>query len=101
VGKKRKVFSRKGRFSANEKDPPIGQPVKVLTEHFMDEPEPALQTQPAMPTVSALNTDSYNLNNVRVRVLKPDPAFIRDITERLRQLDSAVDKLNANIDTKD
>jgi hypothetical protein len=101
VGKKRKVFNRKGSFSANEKDPPIGQPLEVLTEPVTDEPEPALQTQPAIPAVSALDTDFYNLNNVRVRVLKPDPVFIRDITERFRQLDSAVEKLNANINTKD
>jgi hypothetical protein len=101
VRKKSKVFSRQGSFSANEKDPPIGEPIEILAQHFIEQPEPAAQTRPPVSLVNAADTDCHELNNIRVRVLKPDMAFIRDITERLNRLNSAVNKLNTNIKPED
>lgn len=101
VEKKRKVFNRKGSFSANENDPPIGPPLEILPEPRTVEPEPQPQTFLPVPKVAAVDTDCHELDNLRVRVLKPDRVFIRDITERLTRLDRAVRKLNANVDTED
>lgn len=78
-----KVFSRKGNFLARDVDPPIGD-IQV---------EMAEQTNPE-PVFEAKDTNCYEGGNIRVRVLKPDAAFIRDISKRLARLDEGVDQLN-------
>lgn len=101
MGKKGKVFNKKGSFSANEKDPPIGQPIEIPAEHPIAPTELAPKKRPPVPNIKPRDTQCHELNNVRVRVLKPDPVFIRDITDRLSRLDRAVQKLNTNVKPED
>jgi hypothetical protein len=78
-----KVFSRKGSFLARDVDPPIGEPIAATVR----EPSPE-------PVLDVKDTSCYEGGNIRVRVLKPDAAFIRDISKRLARLDVGVRKLN-------
>lgn len=78
-----KVFSRKGRYLARDVDPPIGEPIAATVR------QPS-----ALPVLAVQDTSFYEGGSIRVRVLKPDAAFIRDISERLVQLDDSVRKLN-------
>jgi len=82
-----KVFSRKGNFLARDVDPPIGD--------FADSPVSEPLSQPCVAEPSAEpDTSFYEACNVRVRVLKPDAVFIREVAQRLARLDNSVRKLN-------
>ncbi len=78
-----KVFNRKGNFLARDVDPPIGEPIAATVREPSPEPVPVVK-----------DTSCYEGGNIRVRVLKPDAAFIRDISKRLARLDVGVRKLN-------
>ena len=78
-----KVFSRKGKFLARDVDPPIGDFVATP----VSKPSPK-------PIVVEPDTSFYEGCNVRVRVLKPDAEFLRDVTQRLARLDISVRQLN-------
>lgn len=84
-----KVFSRKGRFLARDVDPPIGEPIAATVR------EPSRE-----PVLDVNDTSCYEGGNIRVRVLKPDAAFIRDISKRLAQLDVGVRKLDEKNQTE-
>ena len=79
-----KVFSRKGNFLARDVDPPLGA---------VD------QSAPKVPAVEEItrevDTRCVEINNVRVRVLKPDSLFIKDISKRLARFDSHVKRLTS------
>ena len=77
-----KVFSRKGSFLAHDVDPPLGE---------MELPGPKSSMATDVPR--ELDTRCVEINNVRVRVLKPDPLFIKDISKRLALLDTHVKSL--------
>lgn len=78
-----KVFSRKGNFLARDVDPPIGDFVATP----VSKPGPP-------PLVVEPDTSFYEGCNVRVRVLKPDAEFLREVTQRLARLDISVRQLN-------
>jgi len=79
-----KVFSRKGSFLARDVDPPLGE---------IERPGP--KSSKATDVPRELDTRCVEINNVRVRVLKPDPLFITDISKRLALLDTHVKSLNS------
>jgi hypothetical protein len=79
-----KVFSRKGNFLARDVDPPLGDITR------------SAQKSPVATDVSRdVETRCVEINNVRVRVLKPDSLFINDISKRLARFDSHVKKLTS------
>lgn len=85
-----KVFSRKGRFQARDVDPPLGELTQV----------PEKKAPSYLPTTDEPMTSCYEGKNLRVRVLKPDAAFINDMSQRLAQLDAGVKSLKANNDSE-
>ena len=79
-----KVFSHKGNFLARDVDPPLGDITR------------SAQKSPVATDVSRdVETRCVEINNVRVRVLKPDSHFIKDISERLALLDTKVKRLSS------
>jgi hypothetical protein len=88
VSSKLEVFSRKGKFRARDVDPPLG-----------DMPQSVSRVK-EIPAVTEQETDSIQVNNLRVRVLKPDADFLRRISKRLAKLDADVQLLNTKSSTE-
>jgi hypothetical protein len=104
MSKQQEVFNRKGKFKATSGSKAARDSSERL-EPYIGEAleEVGVVTVALQPPAQDIpdETSLFMLNQWRVRTLKPDLAFINTINQRIANLESGVQALEARLENKD
>jgi hypothetical protein len=104
MSRQQDVFNRKGKFKASSNSQAAGvsneRQEPYIGEFLDDVGVVTIALQPPQQDTAG-ETSLFLLNQLRVRTLKPDLAYINTINQRIANLESGVQALEARLEKKD
>ncbi len=104
MSRQQDVFNRKGKFKASSGSQAAGDSNErrepYIGESLDDVGVVTIALQP-LEQDTAVETSLFLVNQLRVRTLKPDLAFINTINQRIASLESGVQALEAQLEKRD
>jgi hypothetical protein len=97
MSKKPQVFNRKGKFEARNqisgasRESPVAP--RNLPAQIPDGAEASSSKEPVKHSDEHIDTESYVLRSCRLKVLKPDPHYLENISARLATLEKKIQHL--------